>query len=308
MWLAVLISVLAILFLLLSAAAFYAFVYHEDFEDQKNKQEQEQEEEQEQQEKLKAGYDNYATFYNAFQATWEKAVTTSLGSSTPPTRTELNAQVNVLSKGRSLPLITDALPPTLDLQTFQPVHQLSLLNALQWMNQHMEESQAALQNALKGNPLEGFADGSPTAWPEGPPEGFAVKGLPEPFEDAPPTPAMCQQLIQCNKQQEQEKIAPLLDYFQRFEANQELQDAWTENQRLAAESKKIQDQAQSGELAAQFSSSESSITFEKPAGARKGAEWAEYKKTHPKEAAKTEKTLGPLAAVADWAHQMNRRF
>lgn len=269
MWLAVLIGALVIILLLLSAAAFYAYVYHEDFEVQE-------------QQKLKASYDNYVTFYNAFMTTWEKAVTTSIGSSTPPTRTELNAQVTVLSKGLPTPLppITDPLPSTLD-PNFQPVHPLSFLNALQWMNRHMEESHAALQDALKGKPLEGFV---------------------EFFEDTP----TCQQIIQCTNQQQQQKTADLLGYFQRFEVNQELQDAWAENQRLAAESKKIQDQAQSGELAAQLVPSESSsISFARPAGAN---QWDTYKKTHPKDAERTAKTLGPWAAVADWAHQINHTF
>ena len=273
MWLTVFISILGAFLILLFALAFYAYVYHEDFEDAQQNQEQQ----------LKASYDNYVTFYNAFMSTWEKAVTTSIGSSTPPTRTELNAQVTVLSKGLPIPLppITDPLPSTLD-PNFQPVHPLSFLNALQWMNRHMEESHAALQQSLKGGkPLEGFV---------------------EFFEDTP----TCQQIIQCTNQQQQQKTADLLGYFQRFEVNQELQDAWAENQRLAAESKKIQDQAQSGELAAQLVPSESSsISFARPAGAN---QWDTYKKTHPKDAERTVKTLGPWAAVADWAHQINHTF
>ena len=251
--------ILAFIAILLAALAFYAYVYHEDyepFEDQDPAANAAY---------IDAQYARFRDRYNAFLPLWQQALITSFGETA--TRDQLNAHAKTIDV--SFPPLTDPLP-AIRSPTFEPVSQVSFLNALKWMNTHMKDAHAALQNALKG---------------------------PEGFED------ICQQIIQC-----QPKIGELLRYFHEYEKNTELDHAWEETQQLAAESKRIQKQAESGELVSQYNGPPSTVSFEKPAGARKGAEWAAYQRSHPKEAAESEKTLGPWAAVADWAHQMNARF
>ena len=278
----------------LMAFALYAYIWHEDYEpfitQQKKVTDEEDPADKLQRDKayIQKQYTAYRTMYNAFLPLWEQALTTARGEQTPPTRDQLNAQAMIISKGQPIPFppMTDPLPETMS-PTFQPVSRFALRKAMEWMSTNMAQAHAALQQSLKGGePFQGMG------------EGFTN----------PTSEDVCQQIIQCQTDQEQKKTSELLEYFRLFEGDTQLQTAWKHTQYLAAESKRIQEQAESGELLSQFEAPESTVAFEKPAGAKKGAEWAAYKKRHPKEAAESEHTLGPWAAVADWAHNMNGRF
>jgi len=191
---------------------------------------------------LQAKYQKFATFYNAFLVSWEKAVTTSwstriepppLSKDKPkaptPTRAELNQEVAALSReGKEFPLITDALPETMEsvaeIDGKVPSSPTPYLNALRWVNAKMEQSKRDMEDALQGK--AGFQDF----------QGFQ----PESFET-------CGQMAQCQQEAEKKQTISLIARLDAFN-NVELQRALQTNQALMEDAKKIQNQAQSGQL------------------------------------------------------------
>ena len=187
---------------------------------------------------LQAKYQKFATFYNAFLASWEKAVTTSWStrieppplskdkpSAPTPTRAELNQEIKALSReaGKAFPPITDAVPVTMEsvvtIDGKVPSNPTPYLNALRWVNAKMEQSKRDMEDALKGQ--SGFQD----------------------FFENP----MCGQMAQCQQEAERKQTVSLSARLDAFN-NEELQRALQTNQALMEDAKKIQNQAQSGQL------------------------------------------------------------
>jgi hypothetical protein len=184
---------------------------------------------------LQAKYQTFAAFYNALLVSWEKAVTKSwstrmepppLSKDTPkaptPTRAELNKEVAMLS--REFPPITDALPATMgsvaEIDGKVPSSPTPYLNALRWVNAKMEQSKRDMEDALQGK--SGFQD----------------------FFENP----MCGQMVQCQQEAEKKQTINLSARLDAFNNNGELQRAMETNQQLMEDAKKIQNQAQSGQL------------------------------------------------------------
>lgn len=219
---------------------------------------------------LQAKYQKFATFYNAFLASWEKTVTTSwstriepppLSKDKPlaptPTRTELNQEIAALSReaGKAFPPITDALPDTMEsvvtIDGKVPSSPTPYLNALRWVNAKMEQSKRDMEDALKGQ--SGFQDFF---------EGFEPKSF-EGFENP-----MCGQMAQCQQEAERKQTVSLGARLDAFNNNGELQRALQTNQQLMEDAKKIQNQAQSGQLLNNLNlPPEPGTTFKKLAGA-----------------------------------------
>jgi len=191
---------------------------------------------------LQAKYQKFAAFYNAFLKSWEKTVTTSWStriepplskdkpSAPTPTRAELNQEVAALSQ--EFPPITDALPDTMEsvaeMDGKIPSSPTPYLNALRWVNAKMEQSKRDMEDALQGK--SGFQDFNAQVYES---EGFN---------------AMCGQMAQCQQEAEKKQTINLSARLDAFNNNGELQRALQTNQALMEDAKKIQNQAQSGQL------------------------------------------------------------
>ena len=211
---------------------------------------------------MQAKYQKFATFYNAFLASWEKTVTTSWSTrieppplskgsvaAPTPTRAELNQEIAALSReaGKAFPPITDALPDTMEsvvtIDGKVPSSPTPYLNALRWVNAKMEQSKRDMEDALKGQ--SGFQD----------------------FQDFFENP-MCGQMAQCQQEAEKKQTVSLGARLDAFNNNGELQRALQTNQQLMEDAKKIQNQAQSGQLLNNLNlPPEPGTTFKKLAGA-----------------------------------------
>lgn len=193
---------------------------------------------------LQAKYQKFAAFYNAFLKSWEKTVTTSWStrieppplskdkpSAPTPTRAELNQEIRTLSQ--EFPPITDALPDTMEsiaeMDGKIPSSPTPYLNALRWVNAKMEQSKRDMEDALQGK--SGFQDFNAQVYES------------ESFENA-----MCGQMAQCQQEAEKKQTINLSARLDAFNNNGELQRALQTNQALMEDAKKIQNQAQSGQL------------------------------------------------------------
>jgi hypothetical protein len=212
-------------------------------------------------------YNDFTSFYNTFIVNWQKAIVSSIvadipqeplkspkdvaslnGQAQQPTKAEMNIYINKLSEQlqQELPPITAPFPNinTLNLSNLSkiqnevPKNAESYINALTWMNKHLNTSHANLEGALQGQPST----------------------LEEAFQD------VCQNIATCiqnnpdilkqieNAQKEQEhtnSIAlqnQLIKQFQVFTTNTNLLSAINTNTELIKKSEDIQNQAQSGEL------------------------------------------------------------
>lgn len=202
-------------------------------------------------------YIKFTEFYNNFMKNWEKAIVSAIATNTPqrpltspkqvaslstntprPSRIEINDYITRLSNQSRIafPPVTDVFPPITQIKSTDlpnlvqtvPTETIPYINALEWMNSQMKNSQANLGIALKG-------------------------GRVEPFDD------MCQNVSQCiannpelvteainqnaNKIQKQ-----LQERFVKFNINQQLQENSKLNNSLFQQSEDIQKKAESGEL------------------------------------------------------------
>jgi hypothetical protein len=202
-------------------------------------------------------YEQFTEFYNNFMKNWEKAIISAIATNTPqkpltspkqvaslasnppqPSRIEINEYITRLSNQSRLayPAVTDVFPPVVQIKSSDlpgllkntPTDPVPYLNALEWMNSQMKNSQANLGVALKG-------------------------GRVEPFDD------MCQNISQCianNPELVTQAISEnansmqkeLEDRFAKFNTNQQLQQSGKLNASLFQQSADIQKQAESGEL------------------------------------------------------------
>lgn len=285
--------ILGIIVILLIVLSLYGWIWHEDFENPSALSPE-----------LQAKYDKFKTFYDSFMVNWTKAVATSLTSSLPapeaapedptqsatstptsPTNQELNAHVKELSAEikKTLPNITGPLPATLTKVDLSALAKATIdpkrfQNALDWMNENMDASHKALDQAL--TQMDGFED-------------------------------MCQQIIQCNEEQQrkeaekqqltEEQIGKLFD---SITTNQALQTSVKRNKELVAKSKEIQDQAQSGALLNKFQASteDDQPKMSAPAGSNL---WKKMKEDDPEKAQHIQRSMKAIVGVKEWADTIN---
>ncbi len=209
---------------------------------------------------LEQQYEQFVQIYNLFMTQWEQALQTYISSNqiqqplTSPSQVsqinpnqqpseaqvlELNQAVQVLSSnnGQRYPSVqTYVFPDTLPQQDSDKMLEISqniptdsqpYINALNWMNSHLEKSHGNLKKALQGN------------YTPSNDEGFISE--------------QCSAIQRCQKEEHQEKVEKATNTIQQklqsFFSNQnELLTAWQKNQELVNKSKDIQLQAQSGEL------------------------------------------------------------
>lgn len=278
---------------LLTLFSLYGWIWHEDFQDHSELSPE-----------LQEKYNKFKTFYDSFMVNWTKAVATSLTSRLPapdaapedpsesstqsvksPTNQELNVHVSELSKElkKTLPRITGPLPDTLTKADLSALAKATIdpkrfQNALDWMNENMDASHKALDQAL--TPTDGFED-------------------------------MCQQIIQCNEEQQrkeaeqqqltEEQIGHL---FESITTNKALKASSKRNVELTAKSKEIQDQAQSGALLNRFQASteDDQPKMSAPAGSNL---WKKMKEDDPEKAQNIKQSMKAVVGVKEWADTIN---
>jgi len=272
-------------------------------------------------------YKKFVLFYQAFLQSWEKAIITSIGlelpikpldspsstsSSTPPTpsRNEINAYISTLSKKleKPLPPVTDPLPSEITsisvILPLLPKEPAPFKNALDWMNKNMADSHAQLEKSLKG---EGFI-------------GEFNEGFLEQFETLDNFEDICKKMIDCQekfegsdsicekiKQCKQEQIIydkkQLSDLLDKFLMNDELLKASALNIHLVEESKKIENQAKSGELLNKMNlPQEDTIKYNVPSG---GDKLAQMQKNDPSKYKRLQSEGGSLFSLKQLMEQIN---
>ena len=267
-------------------------------------------------------YKQFALFYNSFLDSWEKAITTSIGLNTPqtegatkpsqPTRGELNNYINTLSnKIGMLPQLTDPLPAFTNAteilphipKVFQPY-----LNALNWMNGKLEESHEKLQKSLRGETfigsefiglefigLEFIGEAFTNQFNLLENEGFETQ-----------CQQLTQQIAQCQQEQKATDEKTLSDMLDSFLTNKELMTASAKNAALIAESKKIENQAKSGELLNQLNlPQEDTIKYEIPPG---GDALAQMEKNDPEKYKRLKSEGGAFFSIKQTIEQINRNL
>jgi hypothetical protein len=230
---------------------------------------------------LEQQYEQFVQIYNPFMTQWQQALQTYIASNqtqqplTSPSQVsqinpnqqpseaqllELNQAVQVLSSnnGQTYPSVqTYTFPETLPQQDPDalseisqniPTDSQSYINALNWMNSHLEKSHGNLKKALQGN------------YTPSNDEGFISE--------------QCQKMEQCYNEIQQERLEKATNTIQQklqsFFSNQnELLTAWQKNQELVNKAKEVQAQAQSGELLKQVNVQDSHYyaPYQMPAGA-----------------------------------------
>lgn len=206
------------------------------------------------------GYNNFLTFYNSFCANWKKAIISSVASEIPQTpatdpansvsgnapdisEKQMNDYITTLSNqlSQTFPPICKPFPTSIDSTNIVeitneiPTDIQSYINALNWMNPKIQNSQANLGNALQGTSTENFEDMCQNM-------SSCLANDPELIQQ------IAIELSEQNTQlivQQQEQLMIVIN---PFLTNQELLQAFNENTELMENAQNIQDQAQSGEL------------------------------------------------------------
>jgi hypothetical protein len=266
-------------------------------------------------------YKKFVLFYNFFLDSWEKAITTSVGLDKPqtegspqasaqasapePSRAELNNYINTLSNTVGvLPVLTDPLPAFTNATEILPIIPKDVkpyLNALNWMNSKIEESHAKLQKSLRGETFIGEAFTTQFAVVD---EFLKNKISIEGFETQ--CQQLTQQIAQCQQEQHATDEKTLSDLLDSFITNQALIIALQKNRDLITESKKIENQAKSGELLNQLNlPQEDKITYEIPPG---GDALAQMEKNDPERYKRLKSEGGAFFSIKQTIEQINRNL
>jgi hypothetical protein len=247
-----------IISIILLAIVVWLHLYTEPFQNQKGSPTQSQALPTINPELVKNYHDFVVGFYNPFMSTWKRAITTAISttivqqpltspdqiststSPPPPTQTEMNEYIANLSqqKGKLFPPVTTPFPDSIDLQSFPdiarnlPADPAPYHNALEWMNKSLTDAHEQLQSALKGEgfmDLEGF-------------DGQTCQDLSKCFQEHP------EWITNALQQSQTKQQSQINDQIKLFLNDKKLNDRFIEHAKLIEKSKKVQDQAQSGEL------------------------------------------------------------
>jgi hypothetical protein len=260
-------------------------------------------------------YSTFVAFYNPFLINWEKAIVTSIGLDTPikeltdpsqvgsasasftaPTRIEINTYIQNLEKTlkKPFPLLTDALPSTLDSSLItelsqRPLDPSAYQNALQWMNASLSAAHKQM-DAMKS------------------PEGFnSVIKYKEAFDNCAEytkcmsDPEVLSKIAEAQNEQqakkEKEKRKALEDKLDSINNDSIIQSEAANNIVLVQKSKKVEESAKNGTLLNQFNltnNDDSLSHFVKPSGV---AKLEDMKKNNPAQYAANEKNNGQILAL-----------
>lgn len=265
---------------------------------------------------VKKKYTEFVAFYNPFMDTWEKAITTAAGLERPApkegdpvpsfTHDELNQYVSLLSQkvDSPLPQVTKPLPSeltkesmTMFISILQKTPADGYLRATEWMNARIKESQAGLQGALKGG-VDAFKDL----------EGFQGSEKCSEFAACLDDPAFLDALAAAQEKRQTKKTAgeqeDLIAKMTQILGQGALKNALGENAGLRAESDRVKNQAQSGDLLQSMNlpSEGPSVSYQLPSGA--GALKA-LQKNDPAKYKEYEKNQKPYMELKQLLDQIN---
>ena len=228
-------------------------------------------------------YNDFLSFYNTFCSNWQKSIKSSVASQIPqqpltsPSQVysstapdipegDMNNYITLLSQQLSQPLppICKTLPSQLDINLLPkiikeiPKSTRPFINALNWMNTQLEQSQTNLGPALQGVPptFESFEDicDNVSACLDNNPE--LVKRVAVNLDE--------QKKREQEKQEEQ-----LLKAIKPFVTEPELRRAYDKNILLFKQAQEVQNKAESGQLLNQMNipDNDIDIKYTKPPGA-----------------------------------------
>lgn len=267
---------------------------------------------------LEQQYEQFVQIYNPFMTQWQQALQTYIASNqtqqplTSPSQVsqinpnqqvseaqvlELNQAVQELStnNGQTYPSVqTYVFPDTYPSQDPDALSEISqniptdsqpYINALNWMNSHLEKSHGNLKKALQGNYTPSSEDN----------EGFISE--------------QCQKMEQCYNEIQQERISKaesaIQQKLQSFFSNQnELLTASQKNQELVNKAKEVQVQAQSGELLKQVNVQDSHYyaPYQMPPGSDN---LKNIQQNNPSRYAELQKNYSQWATIKSLTDQIN---
>jgi hypothetical protein len=227
-------------------------------------------------------YNDFLLFYNTFCANWQKSIKSAVASQIPQQPLTSPSQVNSstapdIPEGdmnnyivklsqqllRPLPPICKALP-SLDANSLTqiikeiPKSTKPFINALNWMNTQLEESQANLGSALQGIPptFETFED--------------MCDNISACFDNNPELiKRVALDLAEQQKREQEQQEEQLVKAVQPFLIEQDLRQAFDKNITLFNQAQKIQNKAESGQLLNEMKlpDNDSIIKYTRPPGA-----------------------------------------
>lgn len=228
-------------------------------------------------------YNDFLSFYNTFCSNWQKSIKSSVASQIPqqpltsPSQVnsgivpdipegDMNNYISILSQqlSQSLPPICKTLPQldaNLLPQLIKEVPKSTgpFINALNWMNTQLEQSQANLGSALKGNPppiydnFEDICDNVSACFDNNP--EFVKK--------------IALDLAEQQRKEQEYQEDQLVKALKPFLIEVELRRAFNKNIQLFKQAQEIQNKAASGELLNEIKipDTEKKIIYTKPPGA-----------------------------------------
>lgn len=259
-------------------------------------------------------YDKYIQFYNPFMVNWKKAIVSAIAMNTPqepltdpsekssnkvelPSDDEMNLYISKLSKdmGKPFPPVTDPIPDDIDYDTL--VERIPMIksdpsayiNALDWMNSHLQESQDKLKSALKGNSVENFED--------------QCEDISACLAN---NPDLIKKIIQAQKDNEQNEMLLNEDLISQNVTsflNDKLKSSAEMNSTLVENAKKVQNDAKSGKMLDQLDlPKEDEISFEIPKG---GDKLSKMKESNPDKYNKLEEKNSMWFSIKQLLEEIN---
>jgi hypothetical protein len=227
-------------------------------------------------------YNDFLSFYNTFCSNWQKSIKSSVASQIPqepltdPSQVssstapdipeaDMNIYIAKLSQQLSQPLppICKSLPSQLDNNSLPkilkevPKSTRPFINALNWMNVQLEQSQANLGPALEGiPPIESFED--------------MCDNVSACFDNNPElVKRVAVDLAEQQKKEQEQLEEQLLKVIKPFLTEPELRQTINKNTTLFKQAQEVQNEAESGKLLNQMNipDTDIDIKYTKPPGA-----------------------------------------
>jgi hypothetical protein len=227
-------------------------------------------------------YNDFLSFYNTFCSNWQKSIKSAVASQIPqkpltdPSQvtssdapdipeSDMNNYISLLSQQllKPLPSICKKLPSQLNSNSLVriikevPKSTRPFINAINWMNSQLEQSQANLGPALQGiSPLESFEDMCDNV-------SACIENNPELAKK------VAVNIAEQQKKEQETQEEQLLKAINPFLTEPELRRTYDKNIMLFKQAEEIQTKAESGQLLNQMSIQDNDIDikYTKPPGA-----------------------------------------
>jgi hypothetical protein len=265
-------------------------------------------------------YNDFLSFYNTFCSNWQKSIKSAVASQIPqkpltsPSQVsssnapdipegDMNNYITLLSQQLSQPLpsICKNLPTSLDINSLPliikqvPKSTRPFINAINWMNTQLEQSQANLGSALQGiSPLESFKDMCDDV-------SACIDNNPELVK------RVALNVAEQQKKEQEQQEEQLVKALQPFLTEPELRRAYDKNILLFKQAQEIQTKAESGQLLNQMNIQDNDIDikYTKPPGANN---LSNMKQNNPARYNELETNYSKLFSVKKLLDQINNNL